>query len=141
MLARGETDFLGGVVEGKGEEFGIRAEGCFGGEEGATPLFWVEEDGFWGGILDSILLGNAFTRGQELLGDGVEGADVVVWHHCFGVFTVCFFFFFCIVSLSRSWWDSSFPQERKRKRERGREERLTNRHKLLCNILSRRTNN
>ena len=47
VLAYGETEGLGGVVEGEGEDARVPGDGFFGVEDGAGPGFGVEEG--WAG--------------------------------------------------------------------------------------------
>lgn len=85
MLADGEANGLGRVGESEVEDFGVGGDGIFGGEGGTVPCLGLEEDGAVG-IAEGWVGGGGGFESRE--GGGSESADVVGWHHCFGVFAV-----------------------------------------------------
>lgn len=68
------------------EDFGVRGDRFFRGEGGAVPCLGLKEDGAVG-IAEGWVRGGGGLESRE--GGGSEGADVVGWHHCFGIFAVC----------------------------------------------------
>ena len=84
VLADGETEGLGGVLELEGEDPRVPRDDAFAVEDGFGPGTGLEEGGSRGGGLFAL----HFAFAEDGFGGFVEGADVVVWHHCFGRFRV-----------------------------------------------------
>ena len=84
MLAGWKSEGLGCMGESESEDEAVRRDLLFGGERGFRPGASIQEGwaGF-GGVDIEGWFGKLDARGS------IKGADVVLWHHCFGCFAVC----------------------------------------------------
>src|SRR4051794_4819236 len=83
MLACGQADLLGLVVEPEGEDLGVRGDDILAIEDGLAPCLGLQEDRT--GI---IAFYRVVTVAESSEGGFVQGADVIVGHHGFGIFTI-----------------------------------------------------
>ena len=85
VLAHGETERLGRVLELEGQDDGVGGDGAFAGQRGREPLARVEEGGagfVGGGGVGGWAVGDGCHGGRG------EGADVIGRHHGFSGFAV-----------------------------------------------------